>query len=219
MLDGRGPVAGRQSVAVPDPGERPHRCERRQATDRCEFLRPEEADGSSGVDDVVPPSTRRDDEVDVSIGVADGLAVDDPEVDRRAVVQLWRLYLGVDAQRCRDGQRVPRTVGEPPAISRAHDVVGRDRRERQRHADRTISVEHHLMVVVERSQPAVERLESAGGRRQHAATGHHAGSGETRVDRATQFPVRVVERHRPTLRHRSHLGRGIGASGPRFRFS
>lgn len=81
VVDGRWTVVGVQPVAVPGSGERPHRSEGDEATGRGLFLRPEEADCSSRVDDVAPPLTGPDDEVDIGVGVSHEFAVDDAQID------------------------------------------------------------------------------------------------------------------------------------------
>lgn len=114
MIDG-GRRPGRvESVAVPTQGEFPHDRKRSGHPAVDPFLRPEEADVRSCLDDVIPPVPGRDREVDESIArLAGRTSVLDPEVDESVVVEPASLNLGVDMEGSRDRQGVPCAVGPP----------------------------------------------------------------------------------------------------------
>lgn len=67
LLDTLRPVVGRETVPIPRLAQRPHGADRDGCTGRRIVLRPEESDCSSSLDDVVPPATGREGEVDESI--------------------------------------------------------------------------------------------------------------------------------------------------------
>ena len=98
MIDcGRRP--GRvESVAVPTQGEFPHDGNRSGHPAVDVFLRPEEPDVRSCLDDVIPPVPSRDREVDEPIArLAGRTAVLDPEVDGSVVVEPAGLNFGINA--------------------------------------------------------------------------------------------------------------------------
>ena len=95
-----GDQAGSESVAVPTQGEFPHDRNRSGHPAVDVFLRPEEADVRSCLDDVIPPVPGRDREVNEPIArLAGQAAVLDPEVDGSVVVEPAGLDFGINAER------------------------------------------------------------------------------------------------------------------------
>jgi hypothetical protein len=98
------------------------------------LLRPEEIHRTSGEDDVVPPARRRDETVEEEVGPLDP-ATRDLHGVRLATVGTGRLDATIDFQGAADTERVPGTVGVPPAAARIYPVRRWHRRERVCHLD------------------------------------------------------------------------------------
>jgi hypothetical protein len=192
----------RQPVDPPRVGELAERRHR----DRCPpgassepsidvLLRPEEIHGASGEDDVVPPAAGGHEAVEEQALFVQAL-VPNLEGDRLTAVGAGGLDATVDVERSEDPERVPRTIGVPPALGRAHTVSRGYCRERVRHPKLVARRAQDEGMLGVQPSPGFQRLLRSRGRR------HRDLLGGRRTTQVNEQAVGEVANRSVSLVHR-----------------